>query len=191
MAERSEDRPEDRPDTPTDDGATTKETETVSTDTASTDTASTDTASTDTAGTETAGTETAGTNTATAGADAETVSIPTADAGADHPAVAADPAPAPAGWVPPQSVWPDAAVGALPAAATTDEPPATRRRGPDVLTLFVGLATLVMAVFAFVGELPDLSGLDPRWLLASGAALVGLVLLVNSLRSRTGGRRSG
>ncbi len=75
---------------------------------------------------------------------------------------------------------------------TTDDPaPAARRRGPDPLALIVGLATLAMAVFAFVGELPDLSGFDPRWLLAGGAVAVGLVLLVGSLRSRSGGRRGG
>ena len=67
--------------------------------------------------------------------------------------------------------------------------PPPRRRGPDPLTLLVGLATLAMAVFAFVGELPDLSGFDPRWLLAGGAAVVGLVLLVGSLRRPSGGRR--
>ena len=70
----------------------------------------------------------------------------------------------------------------------TDVPPA-RRRGPDPLALTVGLATLVMAVFAFVGELPDLSGFDARWLLAGGAVAVGLVLLVGNLRNRSGGRR--
>ena len=65
---------------------------------------------------------------------------------------------------------------------TTDDPaPSARRRGPDPLTLLVGLATLAMAVFAFVGDLPDLSGFDPRWLLAGGAAVVGLVLLVGNL----------
>jgi len=73
---------------------------------------------------------------------------------------------------------------------STDEPaPPARRRGPDPLALVVGLATLVMAVFAFVGELPDLSGFDPRWLLAGGAVAVGLVLLVGNLRNRSGGRR--
>jgi hypothetical protein len=74
---------------------------------------------------------------------------------------------------------------------TTDDPaPSARHRGPDPLTLLVGLATLAMAVFAFVGDLPDLSGFDPRWLLAGGAAVVGLVLLVGNLR-RSGGRRGG
>jgi len=80
----------------------------------------------------------------------------------------------------------DSAIGDV---ITTDEPARPRRRGPDPLTLIVGLATLVMAVFAFVGELPDLSGFDPRWLLAGGAAVVGLVLLVGNLRGRSGGRR--
>jgi hypothetical protein len=75
---------------------------------------------------------------------------------------------------------------------TTDDPaPPARRRGPDPLALIVGLATLAMAVFAFVGELPDLSGFDPRWLLAGGAVAVGLVLLVGNLRNRSGGRRGG
>ena len=72
---------------------------------------------------------------------------------------------------------------------TDDRAPSARRRGPDPLTLLVGLATLAMAVFAFVGDLPDLSGFDPRWLLAGGAAVVGLVLLVGNLRGRSGGRR--
>jgi hypothetical protein len=67
---------------------------------------------------------------------------------------------------------------------TPDTTTAVRRRGPDPLALVVGLATLAMAVFAFVGELPDLSGFDPRWLLAGGAAVVGLFLLVGSLRGR-------
>ena len=70
-----------------------------------------------------------------------------------------------------------------------DEPPA-RRRGPDLLTLIIGLATLAMAVFAFTGELPGGIGLDPRWLLAGGAAVIGLALLVGSIRGRSG-RRSG
>jgi hypothetical protein len=70
-----------------------------------------------------------------------------------------------------------------------DESPTTtvaRRRRPDPVALLVGLFSLAMAVAAFVGQLPDLSGLDPRWLLAAGAAAVGLMLLVGSLRGRRG-----
>jgi hypothetical protein len=59
-----------------------------------------------------------------------------------------------------------------------------RRRGPDVMTLVVGLLALAMAVAGFAGQAPDLSGFDPRWLLATGAAAVGLWLLVGSLRGR-------
>jgi hypothetical protein len=66
-----------------------------------------------------------------------------------------------------------------------------RRRGPDPLTLLVGIATLVMAVFAFAGELPGGLGLDPRWLLAGGAAVIGLALLAGSLRGRSGRRPGG
>ena len=71
-------------------------------------------------------------------------------------------------------------------AATTT---VTRRRGPDPVALVVGLLSIAMAVFAFVGQVPDLSGLDPRWLLAGGAAAVGLMLLVGSLRGRRNGNR--
>ena len=73
-----------------------------------------------------------------------------------------------------------------------DEAPTTtvaRRRGPDPVALVVGLLSIAMAVFAFVGQVPDLSGLDPRWLLAGGAAAVGLMLLVGSLRGRRNGNR--
>jgi hypothetical protein len=59
-----------------------------------------------------------------------------------------------------------------------------RRRGPDVLTLLIGVLALGMSAAAFVGEVPSLAGFDPRWLLAAGAAAVGLLLLVGSLRGR-------
>jgi hypothetical protein len=59
-----------------------------------------------------------------------------------------------------------------------------RRRWPDPVALLIGLLTLGMAGAAFVGQVPDLSGFDPRWLLAGGAAIVGLLLLVGSIRGR-------
>jgi hypothetical protein len=62
--------------------------------------------------------------------------------------------------------------------------PAVKRRQPDALMLVVGALALAMAVAAFVGRVPDLSAFDLRWLLAGGAALVGLLLLVGSLRGR-------
>jgi hypothetical protein len=61
------------------------------------------------------------------------------------------------------------------------------RRGPDAFTLVVGLLTLGMAASAFVGEVPTFAGFDARWLLAAGAAAIGLLLLVGSLRGRRGG----
>ncbi len=67
----------------------------------------------------------------------------------------------------------------------------SRRRRPDPVALLVGLLSLGMAVAAFVGQVPDLSGLDARWLLAGGAAVVGLMLLVGSLRGRRNVGRNG
>ena len=52
------------------------------------------------------------------------------------------------------------------------------------MALLVGLLTLGMALAALVGRVPDLSGFDPRWVLAGGAALVGLLLLIGSLKGR-------
>ena len=65
-----------------------------------------------------------------------------------------------------------------------------RRRGPDLLMLVVGALSLAMSVAAFVGYergVPSLVGFDARWLLAAGATLIGLLLLVGSLRGRGAG----
>lgn len=70
---------------------------------------------------------------------------------------------------------------------STDDP-APARRGPDALTLIVGVLTLVASVCAFLGLTLDLTGFDPRWLLAAAAAAVGAWLLVSGLRQR---RRAG
>ncbi len=58
--------------------------------------------------------------------------------------------------------------------------PVTRRR-PELLTLVTGVLTLLLAVAAFVGELPPV---DIRWVLAAGAAALGLALLVPNVRGR-------
>jgi hypothetical protein len=58
-----------------------------------------------------------------------------------------------------------------------------RRRGVDVFTLLVGALALAMSVSSFLGEAVFTApGFDPRWLLAGGAALLGVLLLVGSLR---------
>jgi hypothetical protein len=57
-------------------------------------------------------------------------------------------------------------------------------RMPDPLALIVGLVSLGIAGSGFLGRAPDLSGFDPRWLLAAGAVVLGLVLLVASVRKR-------
>lgn len=59
-----------------------------------------------------------------------------------------------------------------------------RRRGPDPIALVVGLLTLGMSAAAFTGHAPVLPGFDPRWLLALGAAVLGVLLLAGSLRRR-------
>jgi hypothetical protein len=59
-----------------------------------------------------------------------------------------------------------------------------RRRGPDPVALVVGLLTLGMAVAAFTRHLPLLPHFDPRWVLAGVAALVGVLLLLGSMRRR-------
>lgn len=66
---------------------------------------------------------------------------------------------------------------------SASEPTVERaRRSPDMITLVVGLASLAMATFAIVGYVPPFPSLDPRWLLAGAATILGLLLLITSLR---------
>jgi hypothetical protein len=67
-------------------------------------------------------------------------------------------------------------------AEPTGEVQPRTRRHPDVITLVVGLVSLATATFAIVGYMPPFPSFDPRWLLAGGAAVVGLLLLITSLR---------
>jgi hypothetical protein len=60
------------------------------------------------------------------------------------------------------------------------------RRGPDVLTLVAGIATLLVSAFVLTDGALWVPSIDPRWLLAGGALIVGLFLLTASVR---GGRK--
>ncbi|HEY3753541.1 MAG TPA: hypothetical protein VGL80_30485 [Pseudonocardiaceae bacterium] len=65
--------------------------------------------------------------------------------------------------------------------ATDDEP---RRRWPDPLNLIAGLITLGVAVYALTDGRVALHGVDPKWIIAAGALLIGVLLLGASLRPR-------
>jgi hypothetical protein len=56
------------------------------------------------------------------------------------------------------------------------------RRGIDPLTLIVGLGALFAAAVGLSKDTSWVSAIDPRWLLAAGAVLVGVLLLVGTLR---------
>lgn len=58
----------------------------------------------------------------------------------------------------------------------------TRRRGPDLLTLVIGLGALGISGSALLGGIPWLPAVDARWVLAAVAMLVGLALVIGSLR---------
>ncbi|MGH3874173.1 MAG: hypothetical protein ACRDSR_22175 [Pseudonocardiaceae bacterium] len=65
-----------------------------------------------------------------------------------------------------------------------DEPGVvTPPQGPDLLTLTVGLGALGVAGIALLSDVAWLPPVDARWLLAAIALIVGLTLIINSLRS--------
>ncbi|MGH3853050.1 MAG: hypothetical protein ACRDR6_06040 [Pseudonocardiaceae bacterium] len=59
----------------------------------------------------------------------------------------------------------------------------TPRRGPDALTLLAGLGALAIAGTALLGGIAWLPEVDGRWVLAALALIVGLLLVISSLRS--------
>ncbi|HEY4007562.1 MAG TPA: hypothetical protein VGM60_20605 [Pseudonocardia sp.] len=61
------------------------------------------------------------------------------------------------------------------------------RSAPELFTLLVGLLSLAVAVLALVGWMPPVPVFDPRWLFAGGAGVVGLLLLMASVRSPKNG----
>jgi hypothetical protein len=56
------------------------------------------------------------------------------------------------------------------------------RRGPDLLTLVVGLGALGIAVATLLGGIAWLPEVDGRWVLAVLALIVGSLLVIGSLR---------
>lgn len=71
-------------------------------------------------------------------------------------------------------------------AEKTREGEPTRRRWPDLFTLLTGIATLIVSSYILSDGRLWMPTVDPRWLITGGALLVGVLLLVSSLR---GGRR--
>ncbi|RSM68126.1 hypothetical protein DMH04_47395 [Kibdelosporangium aridum] len=65
-----------------------------------------------------------------------------------------------------------------------DDTEKTERKRVDLLTLFAGLATLLLSAYVLTDGQTWLPSFDPRWLLAGGAVLVGLLLLGSSVRRR-------
>jgi hypothetical protein len=56
------------------------------------------------------------------------------------------------------------------------------RRGPDLFTLVTGLGALGIAGTALLESTPWLPRMDGRWVLAALALVVGLLLVIGSLR---------
>ncbi|MDQ4011108.1 MAG: hypothetical protein M3228_10550 [Actinomycetota bacterium] len=58
----------------------------------------------------------------------------------------------------------------------------TPRRGPDLLTLAVGLGAVGVAGTALLGGVSWLPVVDARWVLAAVALVVGVMLVIGSFR---------
>lgn len=65
-----------------------------------------------------------------------------------------------------------------------EQEPEVRRRGPDLLTLIAGIATLLVSAYVLTDGALWIPSLDPRWAVATVALVVGLFLLMLSLRGR-------
>ena len=63
-------------------------------------------------------------------------------------------------------------------------PPPARRRGVDVFTLIVGVATLLISAYVLSDGASWLPRFDFRWVVAGGAVFVGLLLLGASFRGK-------
>jgi hypothetical protein len=68
--------------------------------------------------------------------------------------------------------------------AESDNERDVQKRGPDGFTLIAGIATLLVSAYVLTDGALWVPSVDPRWLLAGGAVVVGLFLLMLSLRGR-------
>jgi hypothetical protein len=59
-----------------------------------------------------------------------------------------------------------------------------QHRGVDPLALIMGLVVLAASAYALTDGAVWLPGSDPRWVVAGGALVIGLILLAVSLRRR-------
>lgn len=85
----------------------------------------------------------------------------------------------PRAWATPTdtpTVHPDADHAATPA-------PTRVRRGPDPIALLVGLVCLAVATLAMVSP-TTLVAVDPRWVLAGAAVVIGVGALLTTVRRR-------
>lgn len=58
-----------------------------------------------------------------------------------------------------------------------------RRGGVDSITMLGGLIALLLAAYALSDGFGGVAAFrDPRWLLATGAVLIGVVMLIGTLR---------
>jgi hypothetical protein len=70
---------------------------------------------------------------------------------------------------------------------TTDhDEPHRIRRGADPVALVAGVLVLLASAYTLADGSSWLPAIDPRWLIAGGALLIGLIMLAVSVRS---GRR--
>jgi len=61
----------------------------------------------------------------------------------------------------------------------------TERRRPDLFTMLAGIATLLVSAYVLTDGALWMPDLDPRWLLAGGALVVGLFMLLGSMRGKS------
>jgi hypothetical protein len=57
------------------------------------------------------------------------------------------------------------------------------RRGIDPLTFVLGVGALFVAAVGLSDDTSWVLAMDPRWLLAGGAVLIGVLLLIGTLRN--------